>query len=99
MQLWKPNTWGVTKSSLVIELKMCFSRYWLFCWTNPCRKLSNLIWVSQEMNSLRRWSKVYDELQQLCTKDSLFIIQGRIVSIKYHSHYLLLQVTFALNQC
>jgi hypothetical protein len=37
------------------------------------------------------------ELQQLCTKDSSFIVQGRIVSIKYHSHCLLLQVTFALN--
>jgi hypothetical protein len=57
------------ESSLVIELKIACVDIGYFCWTNPCRKFSNLIWESLEMNSHRRWIKACDELQQLCAKE------------------------------
>ena len=63
--------WLDMESSLVIELEIACVDNGIFCWTNPCRKLTNSIRVSQEMNSHRRWSKAYDERQQLCTKDTV----------------------------
>ena len=42
------------ESSMVIELKIACIDTGYFCWTNPYRKLSNLIWISQEINSHQR---------------------------------------------
>ena len=39
------------ESSLVIDLKIACVDTGYFCWTNPCRKFSNLIWESPKMNS------------------------------------------------
>ena len=38
-------------SRLIFEPIVCYSRYWIFCWTNPCRKTSNINMGSPEIQT------------------------------------------------